>query len=156
MSYDFEVKVRTYDYWKLSMYNTYHSMVGVVNLVFFASMLLLCYRFFYSVGYGLQTLMFVGLILIPVIHPFGVYFKARTQVMLSPKGTRLHFDDKGMEVRLEDKKQFINYKKIAGIKQCCGLLIIYSDNAHGYILTRQSLGRDRKSFISFIKEKCRA
>lgn len=153
MKYEYNVEVLTFDYWLLSMYNTYHSIVGVVNLVFFASMIGLCFRFFNNVGYGLQTVMFVGLLLIPVIHPFGVYFKAKSQMMLSPKGTKLQFSDTGMRVVLGDKTEMIRYNKLAAVTKRCGMVIIYSDASHGYILTKRVLKKDEEAFLEYLNNK---
>lgn len=151
MKYEFTSDVKTFDYWLLSMYNTYHSLVGVVNVVFFLSMIGLCFRFWNVVGDVSQTMLFVGLLLIPVIHPFGVYLKAKTQAMVSPKGTKLSFSEKGILVTLGDKRETIYWNKIVTAVKRCGMIIIYSDMKHGYILTGRVLKKERKEVFEYIK-----
>lgn len=154
--FEFDLEVKTLDYWLLTIYNTYHSLVGVVNIVFFASMIGLCYRFFNQAGDLLQLFMFLGLILIPVIHPLGVLFKSRAQVMMSPKGTRLQFGEKGIRVTLENKSETIWYNKVIAVTERCGMVIIFSDRNHGYILTGRVLGKQKKELLEFLKEKTTA
>jgi len=151
MKYEFTSDVKTLDYWLLSMYNTYHSLVGIVNIVFFASMICLCYKFWNVVGDALQTLLFLALILIPVIHPFGIYMKAKAQVMATPKGTKLSFSDKGIVVTLGDKKETLRWNRIVAVVRRCGMVIIYSDMKHGYILTGRVLKKDRDELFEYVK-----
>lgn len=153
MDYEFKSDVRTADYWILSMYNTYHSLVGVVNIVFFASMIALCYRFWNSAAPLPQALMFLGLILIPVVHPFGIYLKSKSQMLLVPKeGVILKFGMTGIRVVVGEKEEMIRWNKIRGVSQKCGMVIIYSDSAHGYILTRRVLGKNKKEFLNYLNE----
>lgn len=154
MDYEFKSDIRTADYWILSMYNTYHSLVGVVNIVFFASMVALCYRFWNVVKPLPQAFMFLGLILIPIIHPFGVYLKSKSQMLLVPKdGVTLKFGMTGIRVIVGDKEEMIRWNKVRGVTERCGMVIIYSDAAHGYILTRRVLGKKKEEFIKYLKEK---
>ncbi len=50
MAYRYESKIRPLDFWLLSMYHTYHSMVGMCNIVFGVAMILLTYRFWAQAG----------------------------------------------------------------------------------------------------------
>ena len=73
MRYQYQSKVRAADFWALSMYRTYHSLVGVCNIVFGIAMILLTVRFWNQVGDVMQAVLFLACLLIPVIQPLGVY-----------------------------------------------------------------------------------
>lgn len=154
MKYEFTSKLRTFDYWLLSMYNTYRSVVGAFNILFFISMILIAYKFWNSANDIVQVIIFLGLLVTPVIHPFGVYLKAKSQVLLTPKdGVKMVFNETGIHITVGDKNEVIRWNKVAGVSRKCGMVIIYSDPAHGYILTNRVLGEEKEKFLSYLKEQ---
>ena len=60
MEYRYETKIRPVDFWKLSMYHTYHSLVGMCNLVFGAAMIGLTVRFWNEANDVIQALLFLA------------------------------------------------------------------------------------------------
>ena len=117
MKYRFENKVKPSDFWMLSMHHTYHSTVGVVNIVFTVAMIALTYKFGGHVHDMLELLMVLGCILFPVLQPLAIMFRSRAQVMLIPKDMELEFTDKGLHVEVGEKSQDIPWNKIVSAKR---------------------------------------
>lgn len=146
MRYQYQSKVRAIDFWALSMYRTYHSLVGVCNIVFGIAMILLTVRFWNRVGDVMQAVLFLACLLIPVIQPLGVYLKAKAQVSVIAQGTELVFAKDGIHVTLGDQKEHIRWDKVCGIRKEAGMVIVYTDVNHGYMLTNSVLGKDKEAF----------
>ena len=80
MVYKFKCDVKASDLWKLSMYTTYHSFLGVCNIVFAVAMFLLAFRFFGHSTWVVRIIL-IGLCMIfPVFQPLGTYGYACRQL----------------------------------------------------------------------------
>lgn len=153
MTYRFENKVKPSDFWLLSMHHTYHSTVGICNIVFTLAMFALVYRFGKTVGDAVEVLLFFGCILFPVLQPFFVYLRARGQAMLIPEKLVLTFDDRGLFVEVGTQTQSIPWKKITSVTKEYNMVIVCSDARHGYIITNRMLGKQKQDFWAFIQSK---
>lgn len=151
MRYQYESKIRPLDFWALSMYRTYHSLVGVCNIVFAVAMILLTVRFWAQASDGVQALLFLACLLIPVIQPLGVYLKAKAQVSVIPQGTRLVFSEDGIHVTLGQQQEQIRWDKVKGVRREANMVIVYTDANHGYMLTDRVLGREKDAFFQFVE-----
>ncbi len=151
MSYQYQVSIKPIDFWALSMRRTYHSLVGVCNIVFGIAMILLTMRFWNQVNDVIQTLLFLACLLIPVIQPLGVYLKAKTQVALIPQGTNLLFSEDGIHVTLGNEKEYIQWNKVKGVKKDTGMVIVFTGAGHGYMLTNRVLGIEKDEFYQYVK-----
>ena len=149
MRYQYKSEVRALDFWALSMSRTYHSIVGVCNIVFGTAMILLTVRFWEQAGNVTQALLFFACLLIPVIQPLGIFLKSKAQVMLIAQGAELVFADDGLHVSYNGQNQHIRWDKIKGVKKQAGMVIIYTDINHGYMLTSRVLGKDREEFYNY-------
>ena len=153
MTYRFEYKVKPSDFWLLSMHHTYHSTVGICNIVFTLAMFALVYRFAKTAGDAVEVLLFFGCILFPVLQPFFVYLRARGQAMMIPENLVLTFDDRGLLVEVGTQTQSIPWKKITSVTKEYNMVIVRSDAKHGYIITNRMLGKQKQDFWAFIQSK---
>lgn len=151
MQYQFQCKIKPIDFWKLSMRRTYRSLVGVCNIVFGVAMILLTVRFWNQAGDIVQTLLFLACLLVPVIQPLGVYLKSKVQVSVIPQGTELTFDEDGIHVTLGAEREFIRWNKVRGVRKEGGMIIVYTDANHGYMLTKRVLGSAKNDFYQYVK-----
>lgn len=149
--YQFQSKIRAIDFWRLSMSRTYHSLVGVCNIVFAIAMILLTMRFWKQAGDMAQTLLFLACIFVPVVQPIGVYIKAKAQMALIPQGTVLVFANDGIHVSLGSETEFIPWMRVKGVRKEAGMVIVFTDANHGYMLTNQVLGRQKDDFYNYVK-----
>ena len=146
MHYQYQSKVRAVDFWALSMFRTYHSLVGVCNIVFGIAMILLTVRFWNQASDAVQAILFLACLLVPVIQPLGVYLKSKAQVSVIPQGTELVFADDGIHVTLGSEHEHIRWNKVPGIRKEAGIVIVYTDTNHGYMLTNHVLGKEKEAF----------
>lgn len=152
MTYQFKSEVTAGDFWKLTMNRTYRSMAGVCNLVFTVAMILFTVRFFRTSNDLLQVLMLFGCLLFPVIQPIAIYLKAKGQVRAMPKGVELAFDEKGLHVTMDTQHENIEWNKLRVAKQP-GMMIVFSDARHGYMLTNRVLGTQKDAFYAFAEAR---
>lgn len=155
MHYQYECKIKPVDFWILSMRRTYHSLVGVCNMVFGVAMILLAIRFWDQANDVVQTLLFLACLLVPVIQPVGVYLKAKAQVSMMPQGTELVFDEDGIHVTLGRERELVRWNKVKGVRKEGSMIIVYTDASHGYLLTRRVLGSEKDDFYRYVKEHMR-
>lgn len=151
MHYKYQCKIRAVDFWRLSMHHTYHSFIGVCNIVFGVSMILLTFRFWNQVGDILQAFLFLACLIIPVIQPLGVYLKAKAQAAVVPQETELAFEEDGIHVTLGGQYEMIRWKCVKSIVKEAGMLIVFTDASHGYMLTDRVLGTEKEKFYQDVK-----
>lgn len=114
-------------------------------------MILLTFRFWNHVGNVMQTILFMACLLIPVIQPLGIYLKAKAQVAVIPQGTELAFEEDGVHVTLNGQYELIRWKRVKSIVKEAGMLIVFTDASHGYMLTDRVLGSDKEKFYQDVK-----
>lgn len=153
MKYRFENQVGAWDFWLLSMHHTYHSTVGIVNIVFTVAMIALTYRFGGQVHDMLELLMFLGCILFPILQPLAVMFRSRTQAMMIPRDMELEFTDKGLHVEVGVQTEDIPWRKIVSATKEYNMVVVRSDAQHGYIITNRMLGKQKNEFWTFVQSK---
>lgn len=105
MEYQYKCRITAWDFFRLTMRQTYRSMAGMCNLVFTVAMILLTAKFWSQSGEVLQVLMLIGCLLFPVIQPAAIYAKARRQAAAVPQDVRLTFDEKGLLVTTGGERQ---------------------------------------------------
>lgn len=155
--FSFQCEVTASDFWKLAMHRTYHSLAGVCNLVFTAAMFLLAVRFWEDAGDPAQVLMLSGCLLFPVIQPALVYGRARAQARCVTKDLRLEFDDCGLHVTAgtagDRTCEDLPWERIVRVTEQPGMVILFTDARHGYLLTKRVLGGEREAFLAYVKAK---
>lgn len=152
MTYQYKSEVKAFDFWKLTMYQTYRSVAGMCNLVFTVAMILLAVKFWNRAGDLMQVLMLLGCLLFPVIQPIGIYAKAKAQVAAAPKDVELRFDDEGLFVTVGKQQEQLRWNQIRVVKQR-GMLIVLSGARHGYMLSNRILGKERDAFLTFAEAR---
>ena len=152
MTYQLKSEVTAGDFWKLTMSRTYRSVAGVCNMVFTVAMILFTAKFFRTSGDLMQMLMLFGCLLFPVIQPIAIYLKAKGQAKTMPKDVELSFDDAGLHVTVGKEKESIGWKKLRVANEP-GMMIVFSDARHGYMLTNRILGAQKEPFFAFAKER---
>jgi hypothetical protein len=153
MKYKYKCDVKPKDLWKMAMSRTYRSPIGVVNVIFTLAMILLSLRYYANAGDMIKLLLLTGCALFPVIQPICTYLMCAKQLEELPKGMELSFDDAGMHVACGEKSEDIGWKRIANAIRRKNMIVIMSDDRHGYMLTNRALGAEKEEFYSFLCEK---
>lgn len=152
MEYKFTYKNTAIDFWLLSIYFMYGSIVGICNLIFTAAMILLSIKSWGNVSVLLKVILILACVLFPIIQPFGIYIRARRQAAKS-KQIDICFNDFGIQVESENKKSQINWKSIKKVSKKPSMIVVFSTTTHGFIVTNKVLGGLRKEFYQYVISK---
>ncbi len=155
MEYKYMCDVKASDLWKMAMVRTYKSAIGIVNIVFTVAMILLILRLWNTAPDILRILMIFGCLLFPVIQPLATYGMCVKQLENLPKDMELTFNDAGVHVRTGDKSQDIRWKRVANAIKRSSMIVVMSDDSHGYMLTNRVLGDQKEEFYNYLCSKIR-
>lgn len=153
MKYRFKSQVTAFDCWKTTMSQTYHSIVGVCNIVFTCAMFALAFVYLGKVKPLETILIILGCMWFTLIQPTGIFLRYRKSLAGIPQDMELGFSANGMHVMTGGKQEDISWKKLARIAVEPNMVILYSDAKHGYILTNKNMGQERNAFLAFVKQQ---
>lgn len=153
MKFQYTYRTTAFELWKLSMYYTYGSMVGVCNIIFtFAVLALMASRWSVS-GTGFRVLLIFGLCLFTVIQPLVVYMRAKKQTAGIIQDTTVSFNDEGIHIKVGEQFSSIKWTAVKKISKKPTMIIIFSDRTHGFLLTDRVLGGEKEAFYRYITSK---
>ncbi len=159
--YYFTCRTSARDYWQLSMYYTYGSIAGICNIVFTVAMIVMACSFWARANVLLKVCMLIGCCLFTVIQPLAVWMKARKMAAGISCDTELIFGEKGVHISTNEQSAEIAWSSIKGFAVKPTMVILYSDQSHGYVLNNKVLGDKRNAFCQYVsasmeKQKKRA
>lgn len=152
MKYKFKYNLRTIDLWKLSLYGIYTSLIGLINIIFIISIVLLIIRFWSVGNIFVKVLLIFTSLIFTLFQPLILYLRAKKQVETFPKDMYLGFDRQGMSIETDDNISLIKWEDIAGIKELKNIIIIYSSGRQGYLMTNKILGNKKQEFHKYLVE----
>lgn len=152
MNYEFDYKIDPFDMMLISLKGIYHSMIGVVNIVFTFATLALLFRFWNDIDFFLKFILMVCVLIFPVFQPLLIYNRARKQINNIAQ-IKLKFDNKGFNIITEDKVLALPWKKIKRISKNNRAIVIYISDKNGYILTKKLLDDNFENLYAYILKK---
>ena len=155
MEYKYMCDVKASDLWKMAMVRTYKAAIGVVNIVFTVAMILLAFRFWKTTPDILRVLMIFGCLVFPVIQPLATYGMCVKQLENMPRDMELKFDDVGVHVSTGGQSELIRWNKVKNAIKRNNMIVVMSDDSHGYMLTNRVLGNEKEEFYDFLCSKIR-
>ena len=153
MKYQYAYKNNAHEFWQLSMYQIYGSIVGVCNIIFTVAMVGLMMRKWDDFNIYLRIFLILLLFWFPLIQPLLIYSKSKKQEAAITDYTEVSFNEKGINAKLGNQSSFIPWKKIVKISKKPTMIIIFTDDKYGYLLTNRILGGDKESFYKFVSSK---
>lgn len=151
MKFHFDIDVRPWDFFKMSMKKTYKSPVGVCNIVFTVAAVLLTAKFYSDASDIIQFLLVIMCLIFTVFQPVGVFFRAKALAAGIPKGLTLDVDDDGLLVAAGSRSERIEWKRIKALIDNKDMLILKVDSNNGYFLTNRVLGDERDVFKKYME-----
>ena len=91
----------------------------------------------------------------PVIQPLAVYGNSVKQLEDLPKDMELLFNDGGVFVFVGEKSESLAWKRIKNAIKRSNMIVVMSDDSHGYMLTNRVLGNQKEEFYQYICKKIR-
>lgn len=153
MKYKFNYQTSNIDLWKLSMYGTYGSMVGVSNIIFTVAMVLLAGKFWSDANSFMKILLIIAISLFTVIQPIAVYIRAKRQVATVPQDMEFSLDDKGIHIKTSNKNSDLKWSTIKGVTKKPSMIIIFTTKKHGFIISNKMLGKEKEDFYNYVVSK---
>ncbi|MBP3886432.1 MAG: YcxB family protein [Cellulosilyticum sp.] len=153
MKYEFSYQTTASDFWQLSMYQIYSSMVGVCNIIFTVAMCLLTAKFWVSSHLMIKVLLVLACLLFIVFQPLAIYQCAKKRMDGHTTRIDMSFDAQGIHVKSNGQKADIKWHKVKRIDKKPTMLIIFTSAAHGYILTNKVLGEQKDALYQDILVK---
>lgn len=98
-----------------------------------------------------QALLFLAALFVPVVHPLGVYLKAKAQASVSLQGTVLLFAEDGIHASLDGRKESIRWDRVIGVQKAAGMVIVLTGRGFGYVLARRVLGNEMDELYEYVK-----
>ncbi|MFA5577674.1 MAG: YcxB family protein [Tissierellaceae bacterium] len=153
MEYRFKYQPTALELWKLSMYGIFSSLVGITNIIFTISMLLLSIRFWGSAQIIYKIVLIIGICLFTCIQPLAIYLRARKQMGEIPLDMEIFFDEEGIKIISSEGETNLIWKSIKGVKSKADITTIYTTDKYGLILSDRILGSSKEEFLIFLSSK---
>ena len=118
-------------------------------------MIALFFRFMASSPAIIKGLLLFGLTLFPVIQPLATYGMCVKQLEDMPGDMELTFSDRGIHVRAGESTEDLSWKKVKNAIRRKNMIVILSDETHGYMITNRELGQDKDAFFDYLCSKIR-
>jgi hypothetical protein len=150
MTYKFEYQTTANDFFRLSMYYVYGSIVGICNIIFTIAMILLTIKMWDNMNGVMRIMLLFASFLFPVLQPTVIYIRAKKRVAMLPKNMQISFDEKGIHIQNENQSSELKWSTIKRISKKPSMLIIFSTTTHGFILTNRVLGKQREEFYTYL------
>ena len=152
MEFRFHYRVRPENLWVLTMVNYYRSFLGVCNLIFTISMMLLAVRFWPGSSMGIRTLISAGILLFPVFQPLMIYFRCRKIVSTMPGEMEISFDKTGITTSAKEERSHIDFSEVKSVVRIFNLMIIYTRSKQSFILSDRVMEDKSICLYNFLKE----
>ncbi len=150
MKYHYQSDVKAGDLWLPAMRRIYKGLPGVINIIFTVAVIAATIRLWEDSATLLRGILIFGCVLFPVIQPLAIYGRSVKQLENLPKDLELTFDDRGVHIDSEGKHEDLPWKRINNAIKQNNMIIVLSDDSHGYMLTNRVLGEEKEEFFEFL------
>ena len=154
MNYKLHYKNTAFELFQLSFFFLYSSLAGIGNTIFTVAMIALIYARWDDATDLLRVVLVIAVLFFVLFQPVIMYNRARRNAK-TLKELSLEFGDRGIAIEVEGKREYIDWKKIKAGKRFPQMLIIFTDNTNGYILTKRIVGNNYKKVFGDILERIR-
>lgn len=150
-----EVKLTARELWRFSMYHSYKGFSGAFNVIFSAAAVFLLATTWSRDTVFYRALLVVCALMFTVWQPALLYVKAVRQAKTPAIRTplTLSFDEKGIKAAQGTESLELEWEKISRAERGFGMLMIYMDRVHAYLLPDSVIGEKRAVLCELIKEK---
>ncbi len=150
--FTYRYTVKASDIWQVRMYYAYASYLAMVNIICIVASVILIVTMWKTSADWFRAVMLLFLSLFVVVQPLVIYLDCRRQVKGKSDEISLSINRSLITVETEGKKETYGWDKVVNVTVRPTLVIIYTDQSHGYILTNRILKETRKELISFLRK----
>lgn len=132
----------------MTMYNTYSSMVGMVNLIFTFAMAVLAGACFQNKWYMMFVFACLGILYFPLFQPLIIYFRLKKNLK-DAKEICLSFTDTVIYVTVGEQHEEIMWDSIRSVEKKPRQIALYTDSRRGYVIPDDAMGDKKNAFFQF-------
>lgn len=152
MDLKFKYQTKPVDVWQVFMYNVYSSFTGIVNVMCIISSFILLVSLWKTAPDWMKYVLLLFCALFTVIQPLVLYGRAKKQLTENNPEVEISFDNKGIHIESEGKAQSKKWNDVFYAIVKPTLIIIYTDNQHGYIISNRVTGSSRNELVKILKD----
>lgn len=156
MEFRFRYKVKPVDLWQFYMYYAYSSYTCIINIICIISSVALLIKLWATSPGWFRALLLLFFSLFTIIQPISIYLRSKKQAEQYQDELELVANDQGVSVTQNGKSESKKWNQILQVNIKPTLVVLYTDQEHGYILTGRILGKDKRAFKDFVKQKRRS
>jgi len=150
--FKFHYSVKPENLWVVTMVNYYRSFLGVCNVIFTISMMLLAVRFWSDGSMGIRILICAGILIFPVFQPLMIFFRCRKIVSSMPEEMEISFDKRGITTSTKEERSHVNFSDVKSVVRIFNLMVIYTWSKQSFILSKQVMEDKVSKLFNFIQE----
>lgn len=155
MRYQFTFRNTASDLLKISLYYTYRTFAGTVNLVFTAATAILMAVKLKSGEFGIAIAAGIAMLYFPLIQPLIIYLKSRKTAESCTEDTSLSFTDDRIYIAVGEKTQEMTWKEIPAVQKLPVGVLLYTGKSHGLMVPNRELKEKREEFYQFVLKNVR-
>ena len=137
----------------LSLVSMYRSMLGVINVIFTVSMILVTVRFWGDAGWTYRVPMLLGILAFPLLQPIAIYLRSRRIVSRLPQDLEMNIGPRGISIQGQNDSTFLAYSDLAAVKLVAGIIVIQTEGRRGYTLNRRVLGGKTQEVYDLLRKR---
>lgn len=152
--YEFQVQMTAKNLWHFSMHHVNKGYLGAFNLIFSVAALILLVTAWaeHTVPYRLMLILCVSMF--TVLQPAQLYLKAKRQASLSVMKEPIHYTFTREDVTIQQgaQKQELTWEQMGKVERGRGMLVVYMDRIHAYLITDEAMGEQKEAFCNMLRE----
>lgn len=153
-TYEFRVLLGAKDLWHFSMYHAHKGYLGIFNLLFTLAALYLLVVTWNQNTVAQRLLLVFCAMVFTVIQPGQLYLKAKKQASLAvmKEPVSYQFAVEGISIEQGGQGQDLTWDQMGRVEAAKGLVIIYMDRVHAYLITDAAMGAQKEGFFKLLQE----
>ena len=152
--YEFQVHMTAKDLWHFSMHHTNKGYLGIFNILFTLASLYLLITTWNQNTVPYRIMLVFCVTIFTVLQPGQLYLKAKKQASLAVMKEPIHytFTRETICIAQADQQQELTWDQIGRVEKGTGMLIIYMDRIHAYLITDEAMGEQKENFCTMLKD----
>ncbi len=151
--FHFYIQLNAGDLWLFSMYYSNRGYMGLFNVIFTVAAIILIFLRWDSFTFFYRWLLAFCATLFPVWQPLLLFTKARRQAVTgSVKDPEyITVSNDGIKVEQTGESVELNWDDVAKIQSLFGLIMIYTDRIHAFLLPGRYVGDAREPLYDIFR-----
>lgn len=152
--FEFRADMNEKTLWYFSMYHANKGYLGIFNVLFTLAALYLLVTTWADSDAPYRIMLVICALLFTVYQPLKLRLKAKKQASLAVMKEPIFmvFTRDGFTVRQGEQDQEIAWNQVGRVEGTKGMVMIYMDRIHAFLLPNEAMGEKRGEFCAMLKE----